>query len=90
MRTDDHDEERDARVQAFAAELTRAAYAVALRHGSAATWVDLELDIWRALIQTVRKWDGDACRCRIPPDQPAYLCDSPLDFDDHARLAAGG
>lgn len=89
MAAEDLDEDRDARVQAFAADLASAAYAVALRHGPAASWVDLELDLWRALIQAVRKWDGEPCRCRIP-DQPAYLCDSSLDFDDLSHLAGGG
>jgi hypothetical protein len=50
--------DRDAQLEAFAAELASAAYRVALRHGPGGTWVDLELDLWKALMETVRKWDG--------------------------------
>jgi hypothetical protein len=40
--------DRDARLDHFAAELTRAAYHVALRPGAEGTWLDLQLAIWRA------------------------------------------
>jgi hypothetical protein len=40
----------------FAAELTNAAYRVALQHGIAGSWVDLELDLWKALAETVQEW----------------------------------
>jgi hypothetical protein len=36
---------RDTLLANFAAELTSAAYSVALRHGTAGMWVDLELDL---------------------------------------------
>jgi hypothetical protein len=52
--------EREARLDRFAAELTNVVYPVALRHRRGA-WVDLELDLWRALAETVRKWERDAC-----------------------------
>ena len=48
--------DRDALLDTFAAELTRAAYHVALRHAAAGRWLDLELDLWRALADTVRQW----------------------------------
>jgi carbon storage regulator len=38
----------------LAAELTRAAYHVALQHGRAGTWLDLELELWRALSDVVK------------------------------------
>jgi hypothetical protein len=38
------------------AELTSAAYPIVLRHGTEDSWVDLELDLWRVLAATVRKW----------------------------------
>ncbi len=47
---------RDARLETFAAELTAAAYRVALRAGPRGTWLDLELNLWRALADTVRAW----------------------------------
>ncbi len=43
-------------LEVFAAELTAAAYPVALRHGVGDRWLDLELDLWRALTETVKKW----------------------------------
>ncbi len=41
----------------FAAEVTSAAYAVALRHSAEAKWLDLELELWEALKVTVKKWE---------------------------------
>jgi hypothetical protein len=58
---------RDSRLEIFAAELTFAAYGVALRHGAAGTWVDLELDLWKALADTVKKWGKGP----IPASDPA-------------------
>jgi hypothetical protein len=48
--------DRDALLESFAAELTLAAYRVALRTGTGGTWLDLELDLWRALADTVKTW----------------------------------
>jgi hypothetical protein len=47
--------DRDALLDYFVAELTRAAYHVALRHGAAGPWLDLQLDLWRALASTVNQ-----------------------------------
>ena len=38
----------------LAGELTLAAYHVALQHAAAGTWLDLELDLWRALSDAVK------------------------------------
>jgi len=46
----------DTALETFAAELTVAAYSVALRHGAGDKWLDLELDLWLALTETVKKW----------------------------------
>jgi hypothetical protein len=46
----------DGLLDTFAAELTHAAYHVALRHGAAATWLDLQLELWQALAVTVKQW----------------------------------
>jgi hypothetical protein len=40
----------------FVADLTEAAYPIALRHTGSERWLDLELDLWRAMAQTVKKW----------------------------------
>jgi hypothetical protein len=47
---------QDAVLEAFAAELTHAAYYVALRTRTQGTWLDLELDLWKALAETVKTW----------------------------------
>ena len=47
-------------LEVFAAELTAATYCVALRHGAGDKWLDLELDLWRVLTETVRKRRGIA------------------------------
>ena len=56
---------RNAPLDTLAAELTLAAYRVALRTRTEGTWLDLELDLWRALADTARTWvegiDTDTC-----------------------------
>jgi carbon storage regulator CsrA len=46
--------------ESLAAELTRAAYHAALQHATAGTWLDLQLDIWRALSDAVNIAGTDA------------------------------
>ena len=41
----------------LAAELTNAAYPVVLRHGVGEKWLDLELDLWKAMTESVKKLD---------------------------------
>ena len=48
--------DRDTRLEALVAKLTEAAYPVALRHGVQGSWVDLELDLWKALGDTLNQW----------------------------------
>jgi hypothetical protein len=45
----------DHALEALAAELTAAVYPVALRHLAGDKWLDLELDLWRALTETIKK-----------------------------------
>ena len=47
--------DRDHSPETFAAELTDAVFPVALRYGVGNRWLDLELDLWRALSETVEK-----------------------------------
>ncbi len=47
----------DFQLEPFAAELTDAAYPIALRHGVQQQWLELELHLWHALGATVEKWD---------------------------------
>jgi len=46
-------EEIGALLVTFAADLTDAAYSVALRHGIAGSWIDLQLEVWRAIARRV-------------------------------------
>jgi hypothetical protein len=52
----------------FLAELTNAAYSVALRYQRPGSWIDLELDIWKALGATVQQWQPNVA----PGRQPAW------------------
>ncbi len=68
---------RDSLLENFAAEVTSAAYAVALRHGVEDKWLDLQLDLWEALRETVKKWDQGSARPLTPtPDRNAGGRDS--------------
>jgi hypothetical protein len=39
----------------FTAQLTEAAYLVALRHGGEGSWIDLKLDLWEVLADAILK-----------------------------------
>ncbi len=47
---------RESVLETLTAELTLAAYRVALRTRTEGTWLDLELDLWRTLADTARRW----------------------------------
>jgi hypothetical protein len=40
-------------VTTLAAELTRKAYALALQYKNTGSWLDLELDLWRAVTESL-------------------------------------
>ena len=46
---------RDPQLENIAAELTGAIYPLLLRHGLRISWLDLELGLWRALAETVKR-----------------------------------
>ena len=46
---------RDPQLENIAAELTGAIYPLVLRQGLRVSWLDLELGLWRALAETVKK-----------------------------------
>jgi hypothetical protein len=48
--------DRDTRLEDFAAELTSAVYPLVLRRGPRASWLKVELGLWRALAGTVKRW----------------------------------
>jgi hypothetical protein len=47
--------DQDALLDAFAAELTQAAYPIALKYGVLGSSIDLELEIWKTLTALVLK-----------------------------------
>jgi hypothetical protein len=54
---------RDTRLETLAAELAHAAYRVALQTRTRGTWLDLELDLWRALDDTVKTRGRELAEC---------------------------
>jgi len=56
--------DREALLESLAAELSLAAYRVALRTRTRGTWLDLELDLWRALADAAKTWGAELPRCR--------------------------
>ena len=49
--------DRDTRIENFAAELTRAVYPLVLRRGLKDSWIRMELGLWRAVAEVLKKWD---------------------------------
>ena len=46
----------------LAAELTVAAYPIALGHGMGDSWVDLQIDLWMVLAETAKGWGREGGR----------------------------
>jgi len=51
-----------ATLEDLTAELAEAAVPVAVRHGVGVRWLELELDLWRVLTATIRRWND----ARVP------------------------
>jgi hypothetical protein len=51
--------DRDRFLETLAAELTIAAYTTVLRHGVREHWLDLELDLWHAMTEMVRRLERE-------------------------------
>jgi len=79
---------RDARLENFAAELTFAAYGVALRHGTADSWIRVELALWRALAQTVKMWAPERPPTAHPDEFKAWREGLLVDLTDSAYYVA--
>jgi hypothetical protein len=45
------------RLEDLAAELTEAAFPVALRRGVGTDWLDRKLELWHAMTRTVHAWE---------------------------------
>jgi hypothetical protein len=52
--------ERSVELDNFAAELTEAAFPVALRHGVGTDWLERKLELWNAITRTVNGWERHA------------------------------
>ena len=63
--------DRDTLLECLAAELTSAAYFVALRHNRPNSWIDLELDLWRTTTEAVRRWKQGIAPRRGPASDRA-------------------
>jgi len=74
----------DVALDNLAAKLTVAAYRVALRHGVQDSWIELEIELWRSLADTLEKWQQ-----RLPRDvtQPEALDGEPQGEAGHRREA---
>ena len=48
------------RLEDLAAELTEAAFPVALRQGVGTDWLDRKLELWHALRRTIHAWEPGA------------------------------
>jgi hypothetical protein len=55
--------DREVDLENLAAELTSAAYPVVLRHGAGDKWLDLELDLWKALTDTLKRLEQTERGC---------------------------
>jgi hypothetical protein len=51
----------DIAIEAFAAELTDVAFPVALQHGATANWLELKLELWKALNSAVKNSARELC-----------------------------
>jgi len=56
----------EALLDPFVAELAHAAYHAALRTSTKGTWLDLELELWRALADTVKVREMELAGCQRP------------------------
>jgi len=67
--------DREAFMENLAAELTNAVYPVVLRHGIGIEWLDLQLDLWKALSETIKKLERPGAACIAGPSGSPNLTD---------------
>jgi hypothetical protein len=79
---------RDTHLENIAAELTSAVYPLALRHGMNGSWIKVELGLWRALAETVKKWAGKWPQARPADQLKAWQDGLLLDLTDGAFYIA--
>ena len=54
--------DREIRLDTVTAQLTEAAYGVALRHSGEGSWIDLKLELWEVLADAVHKCRNESDR----------------------------
>lgn len=54
--------------EGLAADLTDAAYRVALQHGLGEHWLEMQLDLWKALTETLEKGSSHDKEIELPYD----------------------
>ena len=64
--------DRDTRIENFAAELTRAVYPLVLWRGPRDSWLKVELSLWRALAETVKRWAQQPLTAAAADDLEAW------------------
>jgi hypothetical protein len=52
--------DQHSRLDDFVADLTEAAYPIALRNKEGERWLDLKMDLWRVIARTVEGWEQRA------------------------------
>ena len=61
-------------IETVAARLTEAVYPVALRHATVHSWVDLELELWKVLTETLQRMGTDCFE--LPQRKPTLEADA--------------
>ncbi len=61
-------------IETVAARLTEAVYPVALRHATVDSWVDLELELWKVLTETLQRMGTDCFE--VPQRKPTLEADA--------------
>jgi hypothetical protein len=80
--------DRDTLLENFAAELTCAVYPLALRHGMRGSWIKVELGLWRALAEAVKKWARERPPAGSPDEFKAWREGLLVDLTESAFYVA--
>jgi hypothetical protein len=80
--------ERDIRHENFAAELTSAIYPFVLRRGPKEAWLKIELGLWRALAETVKRWARQRPAAASMEGMKAWREALPVDLTESAFYVA--
>lgn len=74
----------ETRLEDLAADLTSAVYPLARRRGLANSWIKLELDLWKAVSATLRKWARQQPPAASPAAWEAWREDLLVDLTESA------